>query len=109
MKKVEDLYTKKYEYPKNMTNKLYAISERGQKNDWVSQSDIKKFDAMHWTKQDFLYNYYASYIFSSLDSKIWTGEKEKGGKKLRVKMDFFLVKTSLLEIAFKRLQEIEGN
>ena len=61
---------------------------------------------MHWSKQDFIYNYYASYLFSSIDSEKSEGEIK--GKNLSVNMKYSLVKTSLLEIAFKRLQEIEN-
>ena len=106
LEKVEELYTKKYEYPKNETNKLIAISKRGQKQDIKRDENLDYYDAMHWTRQDFIYNYYASYIFSSMDSNIRKGSISD--KKIKVKMEFCLLKTSLLEIAFKRLQEIEN-
>ena len=80
---------------------------RGQKQDIKRAENPDYYDAMHWTRQDFIYNYYASYIFSSMDSNIIKGSISD--KKISVKMEFCLLKTSLLAIAFKRLQEIEGN
>ena len=107
LEKIKELHNEKYETPNYITNKLKAISKRGHKDTVMDPTNTRYYNDMHWSKQDFIYNYYASYLFSSIDSEKSEGEIK--GKNLSVNMKYSLVKTSLLEIAFKRLQEIEGN
>jgi hypothetical protein len=79
-----------------MTNKLDVIRLRGDKR--------KNND---WEEQDFLYHLYASYLFASVNQ--WVKTYPRREKKFCVEIDYYLENTSMMEIAFKRLLDVENN
>jgi hypothetical protein len=103
------LHNKKYKLPPNQTDKLRAIEQRGQKEEIVTKSK-DYHDALYWKKQDFRYNFYASYLFALAKKTTRSAIKDKNEKnKFNVQIDYELKETSLRAIAYKRLNEIEND